>query len=108
LESLSKDEPSYSKREPSLDQTPEGEQRVIPGAEKISDRQLAERGMQGRKKGSAPQKGTEGLGLFDPQKQGELFSRRDPSEIAPPFYSALTRKVERAKKEKARPQGLAI
>ncbi|MGH7745503.1 MAG: hypothetical protein ACREQ5_12040, partial [Candidatus Dormibacteria bacterium] len=57
-------EPSLSKREPGIDQTPEGEQRVIPGAERISDRELAERKMAGSLKAKAPQQGVEELGLF--------------------------------------------
>lgn len=44
--------------------TPAGEQLVIPGAEKISDKQLAERKTQGAKKATAPQKGTADLPLF--------------------------------------------
>src|SRR4029077_10716872 len=68
----------------------------------------------GRRGGEADQgvsgEQSEDAGSLEDGSDGpiEKLSRRDPSETAPPFHSALTRKVERAKKEKARPQGLAI
>ena len=46
------------------EQTDQGEQAVIPGAEKASDRELAERGMKGRMKPKAAQKMAD-EGLFD-------------------------------------------
>jgi hypothetical protein len=42
-------------RRPTIDATPAGMQRVIPGAERITDRELAERRMAGRKRASVPQ-----------------------------------------------------
>lgn len=50
------------------------EQLVIPGAEKASDRQLAERKMQGRMQPSKPQRDASGLPLFGDEKdQMSLF-----------------------------------
>lgn len=50
------------------------EQLVIPGAEKVSDKTLAERTMEGKKKPKAPQKDTSGLPLFgDDKDQMSLF-----------------------------------
>lgn len=73
--------------------TPQGEQAVIPGAERIGDRELAERRMEGRKRATRPQAEAD-EGLFDVGGRGqdELFSlgRRR----APGFFSALERAVE--------------
>lgn len=58
------------------EKTEAGEQAVVPGAERISDKELAERKMQGRKKSEKPQKdaGSDG-GLFDTgaRAQVDLF-----------------------------------
>jgi hypothetical protein len=63
-------------RPATVEQTPAGEQAVIPGAEKIPDRQLAERKMEGGLKASKPQKapGEDG-GLFDTgaRQQTDIF-----------------------------------
>ena len=63
------------------------EQLVIPGAEKISDKKLAERRGEGKMQPTKPQKGVEGLGLFDdgtPERgQLKLFKlRRAPKGSA--------------------------
>lgn len=52
--------------------TPEGEQTVIPGAEKISPREQAERAQRGAKKATKPQRepGADG-GLFDEDAQNQ-------------------------------------
>ena len=50
--------------------TPEGVQTVIPGAERISDRELAERKMQGRQEATKPQKAADD-GLFDVAGRGQ-------------------------------------
>lgn len=58
-------------------QTPDGprEQTVIPGAEKISQREQAQRKADAPLKPKKPQKGTAGSPLFDePDTQGSLFS----------------------------------
>lgn len=59
----------------SSERTDVGEQAVIPGAENVSDRQLAERRMEGRKQARVPQKPAD-EGLFDTgsRKQGALFA----------------------------------
>ena len=59
------------------EQTDQGEQAVIPGAEKISDKELAERQMEGRKKSDARQKEPDEE-LFDVsgRRQDKLFSNR--------------------------------
>ncbi|UVC14695.1 strawberry notch-like NTP hydrolase domain-containing protein [Mesorhizobium onobrychidis] len=60
------------------------EQFVIPGAEKISDKERAERLMQGRKASSKPQRDASGLPLFGDEKdQTSLFKmRREPKTAA--------------------------
>ena len=62
------------------EQTDQGEQAVIPGAEKISDRESAERQMQGRKKAAVPQKDAD-IGLFDTEgrKQTDLMDFAGPA-----------------------------
>lgn len=57
------------------EQTKVGEQHIIPGAEKISDKELAERKMEGRMKPKTAQRAAD-EGLFgDAHKQGELFQK---------------------------------
>lgn len=64
----------------SVDKGPDGkDQTVIPGAERMSDREIARRKALAAKKAGKPQKGTEGLPLFgDAHNQGELFSVKKP------------------------------
>jgi hypothetical protein len=57
-------------RQPTVEPTPQGPQTVLPGAEKISDRELAERKMQGRAKAKAAQKPAD-EGLFDVAGRGQ-------------------------------------
>lgn len=58
------------------EETPEGTQTVIPGAERISDRELAERRMAAPARAAVPQRPAD-EGLFDTgaRNQKELFSR---------------------------------
>lgn len=67
-----------------VEKTEAGEQSVIPGAEKISDKQLAERGMEGGKKSTKPQKAAD-EGLFDVagRAQEDMFSNLKPKDAAP-------------------------
>ena len=67
-------------------QTADGprEQLVIPGAEKISDKELAERRFAEPKRPNKEQKSAEGLPLFgDSKNQGELFSLHAPAQATP-------------------------
>lgn len=60
---------------PTTERTRQGEQSVIPGAERISDKELAERKMREPKRASKPQKSAgEDGGLFDEgeRSQGEI------------------------------------
>ncbi|MER9217857.1 D-Ala-D-Ala carboxypeptidase family metallohydrolase [Mesorhizobium sp. M0644] len=58
------------------------EQFVIPGAEKISDKERAERLMQGRQRSGKPQRDASGLPLFgDETDQGSLFKIKDAPEF---------------------------
>lgn len=76
----------------SIDITPEGEQRVIPGAEQISDRKRAERAQNAPKRGG--NKPLQDDGLFgDPNDRGDMFD--------PPFAKA--RGVELTGRELAPP-----
>ena len=52
-----------------FDTTDQGLQAVIPGAERISDRALAERRMQGAKRSTRPQRAAD-VGLFDQGSHG--------------------------------------
>lgn len=69
---------------PATEQTDQGEQTVIPGAERASQRQQAERGRAERLRPDQPQQGVDGLGLFDPQSadvaQEGLFDRPAATE----------------------------
>ncbi|WP_287369524.1 strawberry notch C-terminal domain-containing protein, partial [Mesorhizobium sp.] len=60
------------------------EQFVIPGTERISDKERAERLMQGRQRSSKPQRDASGLPLFGDEKdQTSLFKmRREPKTAA--------------------------
>ena len=67
--------------EPTTEPTPQGEQAVVPGAEKISDKQLVERRMEGGKKATVAQKEPD-EGLFDVggRGQGDLVDMaREPA-----------------------------
>ncbi|WP_341893728.1 hypothetical protein [Ferrovibrio terrae] len=70
-------------RKPVSEQTAQGEQTVIPGAEKANDRTVAERRMEGGKKAAKPQQAAD-EGLFDTgaRKQTVMFDRqRRPKRI---------------------------
>lgn len=74
-----KETPAAAKPEITIDETPQGEQTVLPGAEKISDKNLAERLMD-KLKGSAKEQKPANEGLFDTgaQKQTDLL---DPNMV---------------------------
>ena len=72
------------KAEPGADGKP---QLIIPGAEKITDKERAEREARKAKRGSKPQKGTDGLPLFG-EGEPTLFSSLDP---VTPNITALQR-----------------
>lgn len=55
---------------PAVDKTPAGDQTVIPGAERASDKTMAERGMEGRMRPKAPQEAADD-GLFDVSGRGQ-------------------------------------
>ena len=90
-----KDLTSYQKEQalaearslPQTEETEQGTQQIIPGAERISDRQLAERKMEGRKKAAKPQKDAD-EGLFDvaARDQGEMF-KPAPKGIKSEFWA---------------------
>lgn len=67
-----------------VEKTAAGDQSVIPGAEKIPDKQLAERKMEGGMKSDKPQKGAD-EGLFDVagRAQEDMFSNLKPKDAAP-------------------------
>lgn len=76
------------------EQTDQGEQLIIPGAERISDKQLAERKMKEAKKADKLQRGTSELPLFGDwriEKQESLFSRKAPANFSPDNMESLTR-----------------
>ncbi len=64
-----------------FDVTPIGKQRVVPGAERISDRQLIERRMAGRKGTDKPQKAADEA-LFDVMGRGQKDLFTFPGPIA--------------------------
>ena len=74
---------------PTTEQTDQGEQRIIPAAERVSDREVAERRGAEPLKPSEEQKGVDGLELFDadarPGAQRDIFEEPPPreSEAAP-------------------------
>lgn len=69
---------------PKMEKTEAGEQAVIPGAEKLSDKLLAERGMEGGLKSEKAQKAPD-EGLFDVAGRGQddMFSNLKPTDAAP-------------------------
>jgi len=77
---------------PATDRTDQGDQTVIPGAERATQRQQAERGSAGRLRPDQPQQGVDGLGLFDPQSadvaQDGLFD--DEGGNPPPLLQRPT------------------
>ena len=76
-----------TQQEPGVESTPQGEQTVIPGAERVSERQAAERKMKGRKKAKADQKPAD-EGIFDVAGRGqeEMFSVGKPPDITSEFW----------------------
>ncbi|WP_022727209.1 LPD5 domain-containing protein [Fodinicurvata sediminis] len=62
-------EQSTQQQAPTVEQTEQGEQNVLPGAEQESQRQQTERGMEGRQRGQGEQRGVDGLELFDPDSR---------------------------------------
>jgi hypothetical protein len=92
-----------------VEQTDQGIQQVIPGAEKISEAETAQRQADKPLKAKAPQKDAD-EGLFGDEKdQTDLIDRlrqKDvltaaPAEKPPVFYSGLIRAVEGMKQPKA-------
>lgn len=95
-------EAKYSRERPeaelplgAIDKTDQGEQRVLPGAERIPDKRLAERKMEEPLQAKRAQKSVEDTPLFGgPEKQGALFSRepQDKKEAMDAFerYHAMT------------------
>jgi Arc/MetJ-type ribon-helix-helix transcriptional regulator len=73
-------EDSQAPESPTSEETDAGTQTVIPGAEKIADKELAERQMEGPKKATAPQKDMD-VGMFDEagRAQDEMFSLHNES-----------------------------
>lgn len=68
-------------RKITTEQTPIGEQAVIPGAEKASDKDMAQRGAEKPLQGKVPQKGMTGeTNLFDQSEnqQNQLFDNQVP------------------------------
>jgi hypothetical protein len=98
-----------SKRLHAVDRTDQGEQPVIPGAEKLSEADaakaakaradantLAVRQQQSKMRSGKAQKEADEGGLFGKgPKQGSLF------QVAQPFFSALTRAVEAVRQPRA-------
>ncbi|MBX3504398.1 MAG: hypothetical protein KF895_02890 [Parvibaculum sp.] len=83
---------------PSTERTDAGEQTVIPGAERISDKALAERRMEQPRRATREQKPAD-EGLFDTgaRGQGEMFSLAETSpEVSArtPFTGAFLEKAE--------------
>lgn len=72
-------------RQPVTDTTDQGQQTVIPGAERIADRELAERRMEGRKASAKPQKDAD-FGLFDTgaRNQQDMFDAPPPKPKSKP------------------------
>ena len=85
--------------EPTTEPTPAGPQTVIPGAERITEKQQAERAMEGPAKAKVPQKDAD-EGLFDVGGRGqeEMFAAAEPSRA---FYSKALRAVQDARTKKA-------
>ncbi len=70
-------EPNEPKEKPVTEKTSAGEQVVIPGAEKISDKNLAQRVMSKMLGSEKPQKApTEGLFDTEARKQGDIFEHQ--------------------------------
>jgi hypothetical protein len=61
------------------------EQTVIPGAERVSDRELAERRMQGRMQAKKPQRGVSGTPLFGDEKDQLALFQKPASDNDPRF-----------------------
>lgn len=92
ISTFSDNEPVYKvteKPKPTTEKTAAGEQSVIPGTEKITDKALAERKMEGAKQAEVTQKpANEGLFDVGARSQSDLFNRKPavipPSEIGKP------------------------
>ncbi len=83
------------------ERTMAGEQAVIPGAERISDRALIERRMRGRKVVQAPQKPfDEGLADVEGRRQQDLEDFLGPDEKAAAAYHGSPYDFERFTTEK--------
>lgn len=88
-----------TKEDGRVDVTPEGEQTVIPGAEKITDKEQAERKQQEPKRGNDAPPPAGGLFDDDARNQGQLLDasarvgRRPPGRLSPSFteFSYTTR-----------------
>jgi hypothetical protein len=95
--------------------TQAGNQEVLPGAEKISDAELAQRRADQALKPGVAQKPAD-FGLFgDSNKQIDLLDlvNKPPAQprmfdqslhVAPPFFSGVARAIEGAKQDKASPE----
>jgi hypothetical protein len=84
--------------EPIVDATPQGKQTVIPGAEKISDKQLAEKKMGEKKYADVKQKPMDD-GLFDlgARKQQEIKFATQPVDQVQPYALMKPQPSGRAK-----------
>ena len=74
------------------EQTDQGEQAVLPGGERISDRELAERQAGRPLEAGAEQRGVDGLGLFDPDGRAQsetLFDAVPIGERVDPDTGAI-------------------
>ena len=74
------------------EQTDQGEQAVLPGGERISDRELAERQAGRPLEAGAEQQGVDGLGLFDPDGRAQsetLFDAVPIGERVDPDTGAI-------------------
>lgn len=92
------------------EQTAAGEQSVIPGAERISDRELAERKMRGKSRSTKPQLAAD-EGIFDvgargqqemniepatPDENAPEINLPDPKNLTPEALYRTQRKIEKA------------
>lgn len=97
-----------AKEQPKIDKTPQGNQAVIPGAEKISDKQLAEKKMDEKKYATVQQKPMDD-GLFDlgaRQQQTIKFATQPVSQTQP--FALLNQKPSARAKAGQADQAAAI
>lgn len=95
---------------PAADHTDQGPQIVLPGAERISDRALAERRMAGRRRSDKPQRPAD-EGLFDSgaRAQGDLLDTVDQAAAeAEPSPSDAQKEAGNYRKGHVTVQGLDI